>query len=262
MTRKLTSSKFSKKIVGKTIFSYLSWSLPCSRHIHDLKKWGKDDHSKSSICVCVRACVRLSLSLNFIYQFALLILISVFFNNKKFHFLMNFLVILVAKLLIHWIKFTNFSIWKNRGKKEKEKKKLKLLLASPVISSNQSALLSLVLENWTDLDAPQNFVPSAHGARRTSQIQCTCKTNLENYYKHFLSFTNTTNKWQQRAKICTKFGGIFFFFCVPFFDVRKSKNLETSSSVLFFFFCFLTREISSETKVFLTLKLSILRVNS
>jgi hypothetical protein len=57
-----------------------------------------------------------------------------------------------------------------------------------------------------------------------------------------------TNKWATTRKILHKIWGIFY---LPFsFNVRKSKNLETSISVLFFFFfCFLTREISSEIQI-------------
>ncbi len=69
------------------------------------------------------------------------------------------------------------------------------------------------------------------GARRTSQIQCTWK-NLENYYKHL--WASPTNKWATTRKILHKIWGVFY---LPFsFNVRKSKNLETSISVLFFFF--------------------------
>jgi hypothetical protein len=74
------------------------------------------------------------------------------------------------------------------------------------------------------------------------QIQCTWKS-LENYYKH-LSFTNQTNanNAQQSEQ------NLGHLLC-PVFKVRKSKNLETSIGVLFFFFCFLTREISSESQI-------------
>ncbi len=136
--------KILKTNCWKNYILVLVMILPSSRHIHDLMKWGKDDHSKSSMCVCVSLSLSLPLSVS---QLDLPVCTAdshqCFFYNKKIVFFNDFFgsfcwqffffffpTLNLSNVLIYRNNLPNFSYQKLGKNKTKNNNKNNLLLSS------------------------------------------------------------------------------------------------------------------------------------